>query len=82
MGDLHLYDPLLPELGLPPSNLLPELGLPSLDVLPVGDLHLYDLPDLLDLFVREELLHHQGLLTKTKVTSNKLIVLPFMQILF
>jgi hypothetical protein len=44
--------------------ILPKLCLPPLDVLPVGDLHLNDLPDLLDLLVREELFHHQRLLTK------------------
>ena len=49
----------------------PKLGLPPLDVLPVGDLHLDDFPDLLDLLVGEELLHHQSFLTKTGMQQNK-----------
>ena len=42
-----------------------ELLPPPVDILPVGDLHLNDLLDLVQLIRRQKLLHHQTLLIRT-----------------
>ena len=48
---------------------VPEFCLPSLNVLAVSDLHLYDLVDFINFLVRQELFHHQSLLSVTVLVA-------------